>query len=119
MKSVFSQILIKELQPLEGLISAVFIDWEGEAVDYFSKIGDESLIHSAHWGIIYNLTNMRWKQFHLGSPKEIIIQCETEQVIVRYVSEGYLLVLLLSPSAALGQAQLLMTHAVSSLLAEM
>lgn len=101
----FQKILADLLDRLPDAQGAILADWEGEAVDQVSRIGDyEIKVIGAHKGII--LTNMRQAMRDLGSDtlEEIIVTTERSQTLILPVTQDYYLVLSLPRNEAFGRA---------------
>ncbi|MBE0500463.1 MAG: roadblock/LC7 domain-containing protein [Desulfuromonadales bacterium] len=101
----FKQTLENLIERVPGALGAIFADWEGEAVDQVSRIGDYELkVIGAHKGII--LTNMRLAMRDLESDilEEIVVTTERCQTLILPVTQDYYLVLTLKRSEMLGRA---------------
>lgn len=93
------------IERVPGALGAILADWEGEAVDQVSRIGDyEIKVIGAHKGII--LTNMRQAMRDLDSDalEEIVVTTERNQTLILPVTQDYYLVLTLERGEALGRA---------------
>jgi predicted regulator of Ras-like GTPase activity (Roadblock/LC7/MglB family) len=101
----FAKILEEVVTSLPGALGALFIDWEGEAVDGYSAIGNTNLrIVGAHWGISYYQAHAIFKKLALASPNAVILRFADQQVIIRRVTEEYLVILALQHDANQGYA---------------
>jgi predicted regulator of Ras-like GTPase activity (Roadblock/LC7/MglB family) len=101
----FQKILGELVDRLPDALGVILADWEGEAVDQVSRIGDyEIKVIAAHKGII--LTNMRQAMRDLDSDalEEIIVTTERSQTLILPVTQDYYLVLSLKRSETFGRA---------------
>ncbi len=101
----FKQTLENLIERVPGALGAILSDWEGEAVDHVSKIGEYELkVIGAHKGII--LTKMRQAMRDLESDtlEEIIVTTERSQTLILPVTQDYYLVLTFERGESLGRA---------------
>lgn len=101
----FKNTLEALIERVPGALGAILADWEGEAVDQVSRIGEYELkVIGAHKGII--LTNMRQAMRDLDSDalEEIIVTTERNQTMILPVTQDYYLVLTLERGEAIGRA---------------
>ena len=101
----FKPVLEDLLERVPGSLGAIFADWEGEAVDQVSRIGEYELkVIGAHKGII--LTNMRQAMRDLDSDdlEEIVVTTEKTQTLIIPITRDYYLVLTLQKEASFGRA---------------
>lgn len=101
----FKSVLEDLLERVPGALGAILADWEGEAVDQVSRIGEFELkIIGAHKGII--LTNMRKAMRDLDSDdlQEIVVTTEKTQTLIIPITTDYYLVLTLQKDASFGRA---------------
>ena len=101
----FKTVLEDLLERTPGALGAIFADWEGEAVDQVSRIGEYELkIIGAHKGII--LMNMRQAMRDLDSDdlEEIVVTTEKTQTLIIPINKDYYLVLALKKDASFGRA---------------
>jgi predicted regulator of Ras-like GTPase activity (Roadblock/LC7/MglB family) len=98
--------LLKELvERTAGAQGAILADWEGEAVEHFSRMDDYQLkVVGAHKGLI--LDGFRRVTSRLGGaePQEIVINTDKSQTLVLPVNGEYFLVLILAPESLFGRA---------------
>jgi len=118
--SVFSEILEEVVQSLPGARGAIFVDWEGEAVDTCSTIGDTGIkLVGAYWGIVYRHLRASLKKLEAGSPIEVVMSFSRQLVVIRRVTDDYIVVFTLAEGSNLGRALGLMDWAAGKLRAEM
>lgn len=112
----FSPILKELIDALPLSIGAVFVDWEGEAVDVCSRIEDTQLqIYGAQWGIIFYQAKRTFEKHGMGDVSEMVMSFEHQHVILRRITEHYLLLLSLKPDENLGHALYLVGRAETKL----
>jgi predicted regulator of Ras-like GTPase activity (Roadblock/LC7/MglB family) len=112
----FRGILQRAVERVPGAVGAIFADWDGEAVDHFSRVGkDELLIVAAHYGVILNHVQSALHLSHFGEAEEIILRHQHVDVIVRVVDRDYFVVLVMAAESHLATA-LRETHAAASAL---
>ena len=102
---MFKEILKKAVAGTPGATGAIFVDWEGEAVDYFFLGKDDEIkLVGAHHGILMNLLSDAAKNTAQGRVLGMIYTAEDAKVVVQPVKDGYLLVMLLAVQANAGIA---------------
>ena len=110
--SIFSTILEEIVVALPGALGAIFLDWEGETIDGYSHMGNTNLrIVGAQWGIIFYQTHELLKKHGHDTPSLITLCFEDQQVILRRVTENYLVLMALERDANLGRALALLQDA--------
>ena len=119
-RTPFAEILEQVVRDLPGARGAIFIDWEGEAVDAFTMADDtEVRLAGAHWGIVFNHVRSALDKLGQGEPREIMMRFDGQQVIIRRVDEGYMAIITMGPRTNLGRALGLMRRAGARLRREM
>jgi predicted regulator of Ras-like GTPase activity (Roadblock/LC7/MglB family) len=101
----FKPVLQDLIDRVPGALGVIFADWEGEAVDQVSKIGEYELkVIGAHKGII--LTSMRQAMRDLETDvlEEIVVTTERSQTLILPVTQDYYLVMTLDRGDMLGRA---------------
>ncbi len=102
--TVFSNILAEIVEDLPGIYGAVFVDWEGEAVDSVANFRNTAVrLNGAHWGVIYNLAKTAFHKLKLGSPRELILSTAQQLVIIRRITDDYLVVVVTGDRTNLGR----------------
>lgn len=117
----FKMIMKKLVEDTQGAMGAIFVDWEGEAVDQFS-LDNESYnlkLVGAHKGVILSLINNTQRQLLDNEALQVIIKMEKYNVIIAPVKDGYFVVLKLKPEALLSKAHHGLKSAVAALKKEM
>lgn len=118
--TVFEEILREVVKAVPGAKGAIFIDWEGEAVDVYSTIGNTNIrLMGAHWGIVYHHARAALKKIGQGGPQELVMNFSQLQVIIRRVTDDYVVIFTLRPGCHLGRALGVLDWAEEKLRAEM
>ena len=104
--SAFNSYLAELVQALPGAEGAVFVDWEGEAVDRFDGSERETPIRlvGAHWGIIYYLFRSALERAEVGDPRYLVLTFSEKKFIISQVTPEYLMVVTLRKSVNLSLA---------------
>ena len=106
MSSPFAEILSDVVHAVPGARGAVFVDWEGEMVDQVAATSDDDLkLLGAHWAIAYYQTRTALDRHAAGMAEEILLRFERQQVLIRRVTDEYLVVMALGHQADLGHAR--------------
>jgi predicted regulator of Ras-like GTPase activity (Roadblock/LC7/MglB family) len=92
--SAFNSYLAELVQALPGAEGAIFVDWEGEAVDRFDGSDHETPIRlvGAHWGIIYYLFRSALERADAGKPQHLVLTFSEKKFIIYQVTPEYLIV---------------------------
>jgi predicted regulator of Ras-like GTPase activity (Roadblock/LC7/MglB family) len=93
-------MLTELVEAVPGANGAILADWEGEAVEQFTR-GDafEIKVTAAHWGILlYQLKGVQQKLFP-GQVREALITTDQQHVIVGALGEDYALVMTMDQGA--------------------
>lgn len=118
--TAFGRILERVVNELPGARGAVFVDWEGEAVDQFSHMSHTGIrLVGAHWGIIYHQVKMALGKLTLGGPRELVLSFQRQYVVVRRVTDEYLVIITMARETNLGRALHLLDWAQGKLREEM
>jgi predicted regulator of Ras-like GTPase activity (Roadblock/LC7/MglB family) len=117
--SIFAGILEEMVTSIPEALGAVFVDWEGEMVDEFSHPGHDLRLVGAQWAVAYFLARAALDKSHHLGPDELLLRFERQQVIVRRVTDDYLVVMALQQGANLGRALHLIQRAEQRLREEM
>lgn len=118
--SIFSSILREVVHEIPGAVGAIFVDWEGESVDGFTSASQSGLrLLGAHWHIVYNLTKIIFEKRNLGFPLEMVLRFSSQQIVIRRVTDSYVVLLALKNSANLSRARYILAKAEIQLREEM
>lgn len=111
----FTPILRRFSASIPELQVAVFVDEEGECVDYSARIGlFDAKIAGAQIHVLTHTIVENAKRF-LGAPHAYHVVADAREIVVRRVSDEYTLVLMCDPPAPLGALNHLVDAAVRDL----
>jgi predicted regulator of Ras-like GTPase activity (Roadblock/LC7/MglB family) len=118
--SPFARILEEVVRELPGAVGAIFVDWEGEAVDAFTH-GDEIQIRllGAHWTIIYYQLKSALEKLGMQAPAEVVLRFADQQIVIRRITDEYLAIISMADQTHLGRAMGLMRAVEGRLRQEM
>jgi predicted regulator of Ras-like GTPase activity (Roadblock/LC7/MglB family) len=98
-ESAFTPILRRIWSSGPAVLAAVFVDMEGECIDYVSSIDPfEAKVSAAHAHVLMDGLRAAPK-LGLDEPIAFAITCSERELWARRVSDGYLLVVVLQPGA--------------------
>lgn len=116
----FTQILKQLVDALPNAIGAIFIDWEGEVVDEFSYLNTNDIrLIGAHWAIPFNSLKNIFNRHQLGSPVEVVLRMTKQCIIIRRVTDDYLVVLVLRQASDVPRARYSLKEVEAQLRAQM
>jgi predicted regulator of Ras-like GTPase activity (Roadblock/LC7/MglB family) len=113
----FKSILQDLVQSTSGSTGAILIDWEGEAVEFYSPAADEFDIKilGAHQNIIFNRIREIRFRVPTQSVREAVITTDRQHLIVGAVGADYTLVATLERNSLVGPALVRVRRAVGLL----
>lgn len=101
----FKAVLRQLLQDVPGSLGVVIVDWEGEAVDQATRIGEYDIkILGAHHGIILTMLRDALTRMGTGDPEEVVIRTQLGTTLIQPLTEDYLLILQLEQRALVARA---------------
>jgi len=105
MSSAFAEILAELVGQIPGALGAVFLDWEGEAVDQFSHIPlFDILLAGAHWGIVLRLVQECLDRYAWGSAELVVLNGPDTDIIIKRITGEYAVVLAMKAGHHLAHA---------------
>lgn len=105
MPSLFGELLSELVGSIPGALGAVFIDWEGEAVDQFSHIPVmDILLVGAHWGVVLRLVKELLQKHRWGEPRMILLNGPDREILIKPITEDYCVVLAMRSGAHIASA---------------
>lgn len=115
--TAFTAILKQAVERVPGARAAIFLDWEGEAIDEYTEASRTGIrLVGAHVGVLFSLARERGASW--GAPAELIIETERAVVVVQAIADQYLVVLEAAPEASLGLLRRELARATDALRAE-
>jgi len=102
------------VQTTAGATAAILIDWEGEAVEFYSPNIDEFDIKilGAHQNIVFNRIREIRQRVPSQSIRDTVITTDRQHLILGAVGEEYTLVATLGRDALVGRALACVQRAV-------
>jgi predicted regulator of Ras-like GTPase activity (Roadblock/LC7/MglB family) len=103
----FKAVLNQLLQDVPGALGVIIVDWEGEAVEQATRIGEYDIkILGAHHGIILTLLREALERMGSDCPEEVVIRTQQGTTLIQPLTEDYLLILQLQQGALVARAAL-------------
>jgi predicted regulator of Ras-like GTPase activity (Roadblock/LC7/MglB family) len=100
LESAFTPILRTLWDATPALLSAAFVDLEGECIDYVSAIDPfEAKVSGAHALVLMDALRASRRQLALAEPLLLVISGSERELWARRVSDEYLLVAVLQPGS--------------------
>ncbi|MDT8316737.1 MAG: roadblock/LC7 domain-containing protein [bacterium] len=117
----FQQIMKELVDSTSGATDAIFVDWEGEAVDQYSVNDDIYRIKvvGAHKGVMLKLINDAQEATGNDKASAVSVKMKDASVLMASVKDGYYVALVLDNSSMICKASFLMKKAVAALALEM
>lgn len=117
--TMFSRLLAGLVHGIPEALCAVFVDGEGETVDLASRVDPfDARIAAAEMSIVLHGLRQSREKLDEGRVLELRIEGNKRSILVRHVSKGYDLVVLLGAAAVSAHAAELAVGAASSLARE-
>ena len=111
----FRDVLRALVQSVPGAWGAIFVDWEGEAVDLFATSDEyEVKLAGAHTGLLLNRVVAAGKQTELGRTRSALMRAEGNDFYLHTLDEEYFVLLATKPTRA-GLARQRLSEAVREL----
>ncbi len=102
----FKTRLNQLLDDVPGALGAIIVDWEGEAVDQVSSLGDYDIrLIGAHNGIILSRMQETFEHVDAGELEEVVIRTTLSRTMIRPLTEDYLILLELDQRAQISRAR--------------
>ena len=112
LETAFTPILRRLWSSAPAVLAAVFVDMEGECIDYVSSLDPfEAKVNAAHALVLMEALRDARAKLGLKEPIALAITGEHRELWARRVSEEYLLVLVLLPGAEYAQVRSVLSSA--------
>lgn len=113
----FKEIMRNLVETIPGARGAIFVDWEGEAVDQYSLDEDiyQLKVMGAYKGVILNLINEAQKSVDSKEIKTVTVRMDRYSVILAPVKEGYYIALVMASDTMMSRAVYLIKNSVKDL----
>ncbi len=120
MPSAFAEILAELVGEIPGALGAVFLDWDGEAVDQFSHIPlFDILLVGAHWGIVLRHVNNLLENHAWGATQLVVLNGPKTDILIKPITEDYAIVLAMKAGHHLAHAISAMDSVTAAIEGEM
>lgn len=97
-ESAFTPILRRLREAGPGVLAAVFVDGEGECIDYCSSLPSyDAKVTGAHMLVLVAEIIERFTAWGFGEPFEYLIHGDSRDFFIRRLSRHYILILICTP----------------------
>ncbi len=112
----FKALLEKLVSSVEGGRGAIFLDSNGEAVQWWTEDdGDRLQLRAAYIAVVFEASRATARRLQKENVSQLMIAYDGAQFVVEQIEQDYLIILELGLDANLGQAILHMQPVVESL----
>jgi predicted regulator of Ras-like GTPase activity (Roadblock/LC7/MglB family) len=112
----FQDILRELVSSVEGAGGAIFLDADGEAVQWFAKSDAERLkLRAAYTAVMVQSCRAAARSLKLGRMNYLMIDYDGARLLAQEIESGYFIVLELDASSTVGQALYRLEPAVARL----
>lgn len=117
----FKAIMRNLVETIPGARGAIFVDWEGEAVDQYSLDEDvyQLKVMGAYKGVILNLINEAQKTVDSTQINTVTVKMNKYSIILAPVKEGYYVALVVQSGTIMSRAAYMIKKSVKDLAANM
>jgi predicted regulator of Ras-like GTPase activity (Roadblock/LC7/MglB family) len=118
---MFQAMLKEVVDNTDGGIATLLMDFEGIAVDSYSKPNAQFDITTigAEFSVVIKSIQRAAQMLEAGPTAEIAIQAEKVITLIRVVNESYFVAFSMSPDANLGKARYMLRTRVPAILKEL
>jgi predicted regulator of Ras-like GTPase activity (Roadblock/LC7/MglB family) len=118
---MFQAVLKEIVDGTDGGLSTLLMDFEGIAVDSYSKPGVPFDITNVgiEYGVVLKSIQRAAQSLEAGSTAEVAIQAEKMITLIRVVNSSYFVAFSLAPDANVGKARYMLRTRVPALLKEL
>ena len=118
---MFQAVLKEIVDGTDGGLSTLLMDFEGIAVDSYSKPGAPFDITNVgiEYGVVLKSIQRAAESLEAGQTAEISIQAEKMITLIRVVNASYFVAFSLSPDANVGKARYMLRTKVPAILKEL
>jgi predicted regulator of Ras-like GTPase activity (Roadblock/LC7/MglB family) len=116
------QVVLKEIvDGTDGGLSTLLMDFEGIAVDSYTKPGAPFDITNVgiEYGVVLKSIQRAAESLEAGQTAEIAIQAEKMITLIRVVNSSYFVAFSLTPDANVGKARYMLRTRVPAILKEL
>jgi predicted regulator of Ras-like GTPase activity (Roadblock/LC7/MglB family) len=118
---MFQAVLKEIVDGTEGGLSTLLMDFEGIALDSYSKPGAPFDINNVgiEFGVVLKSIQRAAESLEAGAAAEVAIQADRMITLLRVVNSSYFVAFSLSPEANIGKARYMLRTRVPALLREL
>jgi predicted regulator of Ras-like GTPase activity (Roadblock/LC7/MglB family) len=118
-QDVFAKVLRDLVRAVDGAQGAIFLDGEGEAVQWYTISDSDRLrLRAAYLAVVVQSYRASSAKLGFGKSLSLIVQYQTAQFVIEGIDDVYFLVLELGPSANLAQCAGRLAPAIATLRSE-
>lgn len=112
----FASLLKKLVSSVDGADGAIFLDSDGEAVQWFTEADGERLrLRAAYVSVIVRVCKTSAARLNVGRISALVLEYDGARFVVEELDRDYILILELGPSANIAQAVYRIRPAAASL----
>ncbi|MDH3975109.1 MAG: roadblock/LC7 domain-containing protein [Deltaproteobacteria bacterium] len=117
----FKAIMRNLVETIPGARGAIFVDWEGEAVDQYSLDEDvyQLKVMGAYKGVILKLINEAQKTVGSTDINTVTVKMNKYSIVLSPVKEGYYVALVVQSDTIMSRAAYMIRKSVKDLAANM
>jgi predicted regulator of Ras-like GTPase activity (Roadblock/LC7/MglB family) len=118
---MFQAVLKEVVEGTEGGLATLLMDFEGIAVDSYSKPGAAFDITTigAEFSVVLKSIQRAAQMLEAGETAEVAIQAEKMTTLIRVVNDSYFVAFSMAPGANIGKARYMLRTRVPTLLKEL
>ena len=118
---MFQEVLRQVVEDTEGGVATLLMDFEGIAVDSYSKPGASFDINviGAELSVVIKSIQRAGEMLESGGTSEVAIQTEKITTLIRVVNDSYFVAFSLTPDANIGKARYMLRTRVPTLLKDL
>jgi predicted regulator of Ras-like GTPase activity (Roadblock/LC7/MglB family) len=118
---MFQAVLKEIVDGTDGGLSTLLMDFEGIAVDSYSKPGAQFDITNVgiEFGVVLKSIQRASESLEAGQAAEVAIQAEKMITLIRVVNSTYFVAFSMTPDANVGKARYMLRTRVPALLKEL
>ena len=112
----FKPVLKELVSSVEGAEGAIFLEVDGEAVEWYAPDnGDRLRLRAAYVAVVLQGSRALATHLNVGSTKHLVLSYDGAKFIIEELGSGYFLALEVSASTNIAKARYRMQAAVSTL----
>jgi predicted regulator of Ras-like GTPase activity (Roadblock/LC7/MglB family) len=118
---MFQTVLKEVVDGTEGGLATLLMDFEGIAVDSYTRPGAPFDINNigAEFSVVLKSIQRAAQMLEAGETAEVAVQAEKVITLIRVVNSSYFVAFSMSPDANLGKARYMLRTRVPALLKEL